>query len=222
MQAAYFEDGQGHLQPRLPEVCPEGLDGSACRVGVHGRRARKTGPRFPLVVARCHRHGRSFTVYPPAHVPYSRAAVTPVDVAGHHVRNEVTGAAALGETVFEAAADAARGDRWAESGELRGSRRTQGRRLSWMAVLFGLTSPARQRERLATALGIAALGLHEAAAELDRACGWRERAEVLLVLLRQVLAAGRPEALVRAGHVAGLWGRPSRWDPGGHTLRPLF
>jgi len=225
VQAAYERDGSGTLQGVLPSRCPLGDDGSECRVGLHDHRSRKTGPQIPLVVARCHRHEVSFTVYPPGHVPYGRTAVAPVDLQGRRVAPtepaELGVSIGVSGTMWEATADAAAGVRWAEAGGPGGSRRTQGRRLVGAAVLFGLRSEPRVREQVATVLGIATLTLHEAARRCSEFATWRDRAQQLLGLLKRCLAGGLSRALLAAGHLTGLWGRPSRWDPGGGRLRVL-
>ena len=159
-------------------------------------------------------------MYPPAYVPYGRAAVTPLDLEGRRVLAEPDAPVAVAGTTWEAVADAAAGQRWPETGA-RGSRRTQGRRLGLGALLFGLLSPARVRERVAAVLRMPALMLHEAARSQPGLTRWRDRAKLVLQLLGQCLSEGLPDALLAAGHVAGLWGRPSRWDPGGKRLRSL-
>jgi hypothetical protein len=184
---------------------------------------RKTGPQIPLTVVRCHRHGVSFTVYPPAYVPYGRVAVTPVDLEGRRVEPEPGASVAVVGTLWEAAADAAEGRRWPETGGTVGTRRTQGRRLGLGALLFGLLSDARVRERVAATLRrLPALTLHEAARSHPGLVRWRDRAKLVLHLLGRCLASGLPDVLLGAGHVGGLWGRPSRWDPGGRRLRSAF
>lgn len=163
----------------------------------------------------------SFTIYPPAHVPYGRAAVTPIDLEGRPVSgSDGEGEAlALAGTVWQPIADAERGKRWPDAGG-EGSRRTQGRRLEFGASLFGLSSGSRVRESIAAALRVPALALHEAAAAYPERGRWRERAGALLSLLRLSLR-GKAEVLLAAGQIGGLWGRPSRWDPGGGTSRAL-
>jgi hypothetical protein len=222
VQAVYERDESGRLSAPVPERCPLGDDGSECRVGFRGCRERKTGPRLPLAVARCHSHGISFTVYPPAFVPYGRAAVEGVDLEGRCIGVEPGTSVAVTGTTWEAVADAAAGQRWAEAGDGKGSRRTQGRRLTLGASLLGLLADARARERVATVLKMPALMLHEAARRHAGLEGWRERAEVVLHLFGQCLASGRSNLLLAAGYVTGLWGRPSRWDPGGRRLRSLI
>ncbi len=172
-------------------------------------------------MARCHRHGISFTVYPPAYVPYGRVAVTAVDLEGRRVEAEPGAQIAAAGTTWEAVADAAAGRRWPEMGGTLGSRRTQGRRLGLGTSLFGLLSEARVRERIAAVLKMPALTLHEAAQRFPRLARWRDRAQLVLHLFRRCLSGGLPEVLLAAGYVTGLWGRPSRWDPGGRRLRSL-
>ena len=193
-------------------------------MGAHDHRHRKTGPRIPLLVARCHRHQVTFTVYPPGYVPYGRTAVTPVDLQGRRVEvAEVESGLpiAVTNTLWKAVVDAATGRRWSETGCTAGSRRTQGRRLVTASVLFGLRSEARVRERVATVLGVATLTLHETAGRYSAPGGWRDRAQMLLGLLERCVATGLPQVLLAAGYLTGLWGRPSRWDPGGGCLRAL-
>jgi len=230
VQGAYERTESGELRGPAPRRCPLGEDGSECRVGFHGTRVRKTGPRIPVTVMRCHGHEVSFTVYPPGHVPYGRVAVLAVDLEGRQVESARGDAAesALANTVWEAVEDAARGERWEESGAagLRGSRRTQGRRLELCARLFGLVGPERERERerLAEVVGVPALMLHEVYAReyVGRGRGrWKARGQAVLKVLGVCLAGGVPGALLAAGYIAGLWGRPSRWDPGGGQLHWL-
>lgn len=223
MQTPYFSDASGQLRCVVPTRCCAGSDGSECRVGLHDKRARKSGPGFELWVARCHRHGLSFTLYPAGFVPYGRALLAPVDPQGRRVQpGEPQAEPSLDSTMWGAVADAAAAQRWPEQDEGHGSRRTQGRRLLWASLLLGLSSPPRQREAVASALGLAALDLHEAARAYGMAKTWRSRAKVVMGVVLQVLSGGGVDALLRAGAVAGLWGRPSRWDPGGLRLRALF
>jgi hypothetical protein len=189
-------------------------------VGLHALRVRKTGPSFALAVARCHRHGRAFTVYPPGHVPYGRAAVVPVDEAGREVRWSTAGGPSWADTIWQAAFDAADGTRWANGGT-REHRRTQGRRLERCLTLLGLdlSLSEREQERITAALGVPLLTLRETPRESLRAGGsWTERGRAVVQALAAVKR--RPGLLV-TGHIAGLWGWPSRWDPGGGVLRRL-
>lgn len=223
MQSAYEVDAEGRVRVSLPRRCPLGADGSPCRVWLHDRRVRKTGPRIALVVARCQTHGRSFTVYPPGHVPYGRAAVVPVDLGGRTVRDG-SGELAFGGTMFEAALDAAADHRWPRSGGVEpGTRRTQGRWLGRANSLLGLdpATPERGREQIAAVLSVPLLTLHELPRQSWRAGGsWTERGRQIVRVLHEMR---EPARLLLAGEVGGLWGRPSRWDPGGPgLLRPLF
>jgi hypothetical protein len=217
VQADYERAESGELRGPLPAHCSLGEDGSECKVGFHGTRTRKTGPCIPLTVAKCHRHKRAFTVYPPAFVPYGRAAIIPVDLEGRRVRSEADyiDGGALANTVWEAIVDAAQGKRWAESGDARGSRRTQGRRLKLGADLFGLESTARQRERLAFVVGVPTITLHEVAKEYSEKLSWKARGQALLKLVSRSFSHTLPETLFEAGRLAELWGRSMRWDPGG-------
>lgn len=171
-------------------------------------------------MARCHEHGLTFTIYPPGHVPYGRAAVVPDDAAGREART-ASGARTWGRTIFEAALDAATGVRWPGSDGTPADRRTQGRWLERGATLLGLDLGLgeRTRERIASALDVPLLRLRDLpSASLWAGGSWTDRGRALEAVLEQVR---EPARLLVAGHVAGLWGRPSRWDPGGRTLRPL-
>jgi hypothetical protein len=211
----------GVLSPKvLPTRCP--CDEVGCHVTAHSLRQRKTGPAFPLTVIRCVTHGRAYTLYPPGQVPYGRVAIAPVDPSGRLVTSE-EGEPSLSGTLYESVEDAAHDDRWPESGgEAHGTRRTQGRRLHRVAVLLGLLADPRQQERMAHALDVPQLSLREAATAYDAARSWRLRGEALLGVLSAVLASRRHGGLLEAGHEAGLWGLPRRWDPGGARFVARF
>lgn len=217
MQAAYEADAEGRLAPALPAQCPLGEDGSGCRVGVHDWRPRKTGPGFALAVARCRAHAMTFTVYPPGHVPYGRAAAVAVDAAGRPVGGE--GARRWQSTTFGAALDAAEGARWPEQGG-EWHRRTQGRWLERGAMLLGLTSAttAKRHELIASALSVPLLALREAARQYGRGRSWKSRALAVVSVLGSL---ARGAGVLVSGEIGGLWGRPSRWDPGGGVLRAV-
>jgi hypothetical protein len=81
--------GEGRLEPELPTQCIAGATGTGepgCVVVVDHRRGRKTGPKHPLVVAKCRKHGGAFTLYPPGFVPYGRSAIVAVDAQGEPIR----------------------------------------------------------------------------------------------------------------------------------------
>ena len=83
---AYRADPSGRVQPDLPTTCPfHQPGGPPCAVGVHHWRHRVHGPGFPLAVARCRRHGRAFTLYPPAWVPYGRCPIANANLDGARV-----------------------------------------------------------------------------------------------------------------------------------------
>ncbi len=85
VSAPYVATAGGVLRPMgRVDRCPLGGDG-VCRLTVQLYRPRKTGPGYPVQVLLCRTHGRSFTVYPPGHVPYGRIAVAPVDALGFPV-----------------------------------------------------------------------------------------------------------------------------------------
>jgi hypothetical protein len=196
-------------------------------------RERKTGPKLALAVARFRVHLHAFTLYPAGHVPYGRRAVAPAAPDGSVLwRGDAErgqDAPAWETTVFEAGLDARRGLRWSRSSPSKDSRRrrTQDRMLVLGATLLGLAEmDSGTRERIAERLGVACLEV------LDRARGyrWAQTFRVqgrLIVESLERLPVRRSlcDDLLVCGAIAGLWGRPSRWDPGGPAggvLRPLF
>jgi hypothetical protein len=213
------------IEARVPGSCPWRGRGEACAVGIHCLRARKAGPPFPLVVARCDTHGRSFTLYPIGWAPFGRVAIACVGPAGEMMIGDAEKAS---DALMRAAFDGASGDLWPiglRETDVVPCRRTQGRRVAMLAKILGL-SPAletRQRERIAGALGIPLLQLRDASAHYADGRSWAIRSKAVVEVYR-ALGPQRSlvERLLRSGCEAGLWGRPSRWDPGGAALRQLF
>jgi hypothetical protein len=149
--------------------------------------------------------------------------VAPVDENGRVLRRgeeeQRAGEPDWEETIFSAAIDAAEGQNWHRSSPSDDDRRrrTQGRWLSLVATLLGLTDMnQRIQEQLAERLGVAALDLIEAARTYRTAVGWRDRGKVIAGLLERLpIRRCLCDDLLVCGAIAGLWGRPSRWDPGG-------
>jgi hypothetical protein len=221
VQAAYEVDAEGQLRMPQPARCPLGEDGSPCRVLAHHRRERKSGPEHPVAVCRCHTHGVSFTVYPPGHVPYGRIAMAAADSEGRQIRGD-----ALGSTVFSAVLDAS--EREGEVGQdaMRASqthRRTQGRRIGLCAAIVGIGGGLSEqvRGRIADALSVSLLTLRDMAQTYAASRSMCERASAVLVVLKYMDLARRRTGLLVAGHFAGVWGRPSYWDPCSQMLRAL-
>ena len=214
MQAAYEVGADGELGASVPGGCPLGEDGSQCSVSRHDVRQRKSGPEHALVVCRCRAHGVFFTVYPPGYVPYGRVAVIAEDSEGRAIQGEP-----LGTTVFGAALEASTGNE-----RRRMQRRTMQRRLSVCAAMLGLWPALSEavRDQIADALWVPRLAARASARVYGTARLLVERSALLLELLGRVPLARRRAGLLVAGCIAGLWGRPSRWDPGGPMLRPLF
>jgi len=223
---AYVAGPEGQLLAQMPNegVCAQ-RDNRPCRLGVHHRRERTTGPRFALTVARCRTHQCAFTLYPPGHVPYGRVAVIARAPDGSSVR------AARDEpleayrgTVFEAALDAAEGNAWHREHEGATARwwPTQHRRLALTTGIFGLAPecPARHREQVAELLGLDTLRVHEAAGHVRSSPGYRARGRAVCHVLN-ALPAGRfvPERVLECATLAGIWGAPHRWLPERRTLR---
>lgn len=203
--APYFLDETGDWTTEVPAAAP---CGPGCRVRYHDFRDRKTGPKHPLLVVRCVVHKRSFTVYPTGFTPYSRRRLAPR--VGRWVA-----------TIFEAALDAAQGERWSDWGDGGGWWSTQWRHLERLGVLLGLGVDDRVGERVARVLGVD-LHVHIEAREAFGAGGFRRRGRALVRVLEAVLGAGSDvlRRLLRAGCATGFCGR-SFWSDPRRGLSPV-
>jgi hypothetical protein len=235
----YAADADGVMVASMPSSCSRHEAGDPpCCLSVDHRRERKTGPLFPLTVARCELHDRAFTLYPPGHVPYGRSAVAPVSSDGELLRDAPSGERTAGEapitppsfsdTVFGAAIDAANGRAWPRKHpDWSAHWRTQGRRLVRGARLLGIAptpadNEARHREQMARHLGVPTLVLIEQGRRWNNARGYRERGLAIVLVLAEMEASRRlSDRLMCAGALGGLWGQPSRWYPGTGVLHRL-
>ncbi len=76
----------------------------------------------------------------------------------------------------------------------------------------------RVREQLAERLGFDCLDVIEDAKTYRATFGLRDRGKVLAsALARLPIRRSLCDDLLVCGAIAGLWGRPSRWDPGGRS-----
>lgn len=195
-----------------------------CNVVKNGWGQRDTGPCHPLRRVKCH-HGPGYRLYPPGHYPRGREAVAPVDSAGEMVRAgvddelETLGGIAWHRTFFGAALDAALGVGWSRGspvGDPR-RRRTQCRYIELCATLLGLSYEvdAAVSQRIASFLGIAWLVLSDQRRVYQSAITYMERGPAIAAVLEMIpVDRSLAHRLLTAGFIAGLWGRPSRWDPG--------
>jgi hypothetical protein len=175
------------------------------------------------VVVRCVTHGRSFTVYPPGHVPYGRVAFVAVAPDGATIQDRpATGSAAFAGTLFDAALDAAAGKAWPRE-EPGGSERwwgTQERRFWRGALLTGVAPSltAGLLPELASLLDIDLLALTGWPAPT----GYKSLGQAVCRVL-DALAPGPclVDRLGAAGALVGLWGEPLRFDPTTGVLRRL-
>ena len=216
--APYESDERGELRAVLPTRCPFAEPGEDdCRLGVHHRRERKTGPCSRLDVVRCATHrGQCFTLYPAGHFPYGRTALARCSVAGSLLLEAETGQLTWDGTVLEAAQQAESGHIWPahSAADSPAVRRSQGRRLEVAGRLLGVhpeTSDG-EREQIATRLGLPTMSLRSAAARWS--VRWCMRgAAITSVLAALTVDASLLDRLLSAGYVAGLWSRPWRWEP---------
>lgn len=213
--ADYRPDAAGLLVAVWPDVGPcHGRDGLACHVCLNHWRPRSTGPCFPLAVMTCLGHGGAFTLYPPGHVPYGRRAVAAVTLTGAEPDSpQVQGA----ETLLDAARDASQGKAWHRQcpGGSDTWWSTQGRQLATAVRLFGVAPDLDLAARLAVAAALQqdVLSLLDASKTIVGSPGYRSRgAAVVGVHKRLPRGPCLLQCLVAAGHLAGLWGPPWRWD----------
>lgn len=211
----YISGTDGQMVPReIPNVAPCQRHGDPCRVGVHARRHRKTGPCHPLVVIRCKTHERCFTLYPPEYVPYGRKRVAPVGGDGRPEAASLN-ADHWRETLFGAAIEAASREtplwpRDPSAGQL--SLRTQRRWVERAAIWLGVLGDRRLSERTAHLLSID-LHVHvQARATYRTAQGTRGRAQAVACVLDALpVDASMLHRVLRAGCLAGVCPRPWWW-----------
>ncbi len=184
----YIAGESGVLEPAMPKVGPcSSRDREACVLWVDHLRERKTGPCFPLTVLACGTHEVGFTLYPPGHAPYRRAAVAPGAPDGWAIVDGPSGAQAFEGTVFEAALDASKGTAW-DRERPGGNERwwgTQWRRLAVAQRICGVAPELGEAERevVAAALGVELLLLRDQAQRIAATPGYRRRGQGVCTVL---------------------------------------
>lgn len=216
--APYDSGEDGEVRAVLPARCPfAGPGPERCGLTVHHRRARSTGPCFPVDVVRCRTHPVCcFTLYPAGHVPYGRRAVLRCSVSGVPLLDPSVRALPLGGTVFEAAQTAADGQRWPPvgAGAEASVRRTQGRHIDVAGRLLGVHPDLGDglRERIATRLEVSTMTLRTAARGWS--ASWTSRGAAIVAALAAVPQdVSLMDRLLSSAYAAELWPRPRRWDP---------
>jgi hypothetical protein len=122
-------------------------------------------------------------------------------------------------TFFAAVLDAAEGIGWSRESPADNSRRrrTQRRYLELCAALLGISHEMEDEvcQRIAACLGIAWLALSDRRKVYQSAQTYLTQGPVLAAVLEMVpVDRTLAHRLLTAGFIAGLWGRPKRWDPG--------
>jgi hypothetical protein len=225
----YFPAAGGVLTPAMPQACPLRSAGEpTCDVRRHSVRLRKTGPGFPLTVARCHKHKGAFTLYPPGFAPYQRKPILGLAPDGTSPLPESRSRNGLGAfegTLLEAAMDGERQVAWPRNSE-RGFPEeywsTQGRHIKLASQLLGISAEtgSRLREQIAAALSVDHLFLQEKSR--SDAHGYHARSKAVCAVLRRLRrGAGVALRLLYCGHLIKRWGVPWSWDPTREVLERL-
>lgn len=214
---SYFhvEDG---LDAVLPARCPVLIDeGTACTIKGHAWRRRKTGPKFPLRIAKCETHRKHFTLYPHGFGPYARVPVIGCAPGGEDIRPEKPEKplSEFEDTLFQAALDAQRGVAWARNSRSTIPKQwwsTQLRHLGEAARILGLARDLTDhvRDLLAATLRVPGLLLREHGV----ASGYRAIGEAVCTVLRQIAGQSPKRALrlLHCRHLATGLRRPRLWD----------
>lgn len=200
-----------------------------CKLKRHSYRPRVTGPGFPILVMECEAHGVFFTVYPLGHFPYGRKPLLAVAPDGKPLQDEPAKDnedACWLDTQFQAALDAAERKAWPREHRKPSQRwwPQQRRLLAWAMTLLGigLEPVSRGAQRIAAALAVPLVLLKEGLEQVRARPGYHSRGKAVRGVLRKIPSdAGRLDRLLAAGHHAGLWRRPYRWDPRTRKLRAL-
>jgi len=185
---AYHSDEEGTLIPNIPTQGPcSSWEGGACRLGLHHKRSRKTGPCFPLWVMRCRTHQHAFTLYPLGHGPYSRQPLVVCSPDGERPQQE-QGRERFEGSIFDAALDGARGKAWPHSSNensLSSRFITQVRHLQRVASILGIDpkSSKKEREEIGEILGICGQTHAEGAKVLSERSGYRAQSQAICRVL---------------------------------------
>ena len=163
----------------------------------------------------CREHGgRRYTLYPPGHYPYGRVAAVPYSAGGELWLDADSMQPQWQATLFGAAQEAQQEKKWAaEQNWWRQSstpsRRTQGRWLELAGRLTGVSPELeeREREQIATRLGVATMTVLAGAGSWERS--WQSRgAAIVAVLVALAVTATLGDRMGAAGAVSDLEPQP--------------
>lgn len=213
----------------IPSRCIHFEEGMGeCNVVKNGWGLRDTGPCHPLRRVKCH-HGSGYRLYPLGHYPRGREPVAPVSSSGEIVRvaqgedpyidKKTVGKPAWYITLFSAALDACAGIGWSRGSPAEDPRRrrTQRRYIEITATLLGLACDVGEEvsQRIAECLGVGWLVLSDKRRVYQSSLTYLERGPAVVAVLDMIpVDRSLAHRLLTAGFIAGLWGRPKRWDPG--------
>lgn len=204
---------------RLPDRLPcGGGDGCGCDVRPKGRRERKDGPGFELVIVQCVAHRRCFTLYPIGWVPYGRTAQVPAPAAPCDA-TEASQGPAWGETAFGVV------PRWLEVAvdrDLASDRRTRTRLVALSARWLGLSGTVADAEYASSLLSGRLAVWIAARAAYQAAPRWRSRAEAVDGALSAIADSDDLwQRMLRVGHWMGACGPAWLVDVSTGAIVPL-
>ena len=164
--------------------------------------------------------GRRYTLCPPGHYPYGRVAAVPYSAGGELWLDADSGQSQWQATLFGAAQDAEQEKGWpSEQHWWRSSstpcRRTQGRRLDLAGRLTGVNPELeeREREQIATRLGVATMTVLAGARSWERS--WRSRDRGGAGAVSDLWRPSRPRLVARWEQAGKSWivARAGRSEP---------
>ncbi|MBF8274165.1 MAG: hypothetical protein HW380_3270 [Magnetococcales bacterium] len=223
----YIPDQDGCLRPKVPTVGPcEHSDGRPCRIFSDHDRERKTGPCYPIRVVRCRTHNKSFTLYPPGHVPHGRKSVGNLAENGSSIFG-LTGTERFKGTIFDAALDADKQLFWPlENGDFHVNPNivTQANYLNRSKELLGIQPDISDEQRfiISHILMVSVTFLLDAANRMLGKVDLQTQGQIIREILEKIppFESSLFERFVAVGTYLGRWAHLHVWDPVHQYLIP--
>lgn len=223
----YIPDQDGCLRPKVPTVGPcERSDGRPCRIFSDHDRERKTGPCYPIRVVRCQTHNKSFTLYPPGHVPHGRKSVGNLAENGSSIYG-LTGTERFNGTIFDAALDADKQLFWPlDDGDshVNQSIITQENHINRSKELLGIQPDVSDEQRfiISQILMVSLTFLLDAANRIRGKVDLQTQGQAIREILEKIppFESSLFESFVAVGTYLGRWAHLHVWDPVRQHLNP--